>query len=70
MGGSSGVDARNWSKSFVFLESNEPLSGGVNGTLGELTWGFAFLKERGLGKSNVAQNGRLFLPLAIPPRVE
>jgi hypothetical protein len=39
-------------KSSVLFESNYALSGGVNGALGGLTWGFAFLKEKGLGKSN------------------
>ena len=34
------------------LESNESLSGKVNCTLGGLTWGFALLNEKGLGKSN------------------
>ncbi len=48
----SGVDARDWSKSSVLLESNESLSGNAIGTLGGLTWGFAFLKEKGLRKSN------------------
>ncbi len=36
----------------MLLESNESLSGNVTGTLGGLTWGFAFLNENGLGKSN------------------
>ncbi len=40
------------SKSSVLLESNDSLSGSANGTLAGLTWGFAFLKEKGLGKSN------------------
>ncbi len=51
-GDGSGIDARDWSKSSVLLESNESLSGNANDTLGGLTWGFAFLKEKGLGKSN------------------
>ncbi len=34
------------------LEPNESLSGNANGTLGGLTWGFAFLNEKGLGKPN------------------
>ncbi len=43
------------SKSSVLLESNDSLSGSAHGTLGGLTWGFAFLKEKGLGKSNGSQ---------------
>ncbi len=45
-----GVDAIDCSRSPVLLESNESLS--APGTLVGLNWGFAFLKENGLGKSN------------------
>ncbi len=48
----SGVDARDWSRSSVLLESNEPSSDNADATLGGLTWGFALLNENGLGKSN------------------
>ncbi len=51
-GNGSGVDARDWSRSSVLLESNESLSGNAVVTLGGLNWGFAFLNEKGLGKSN------------------
>ncbi len=36
----------------MLLESNESLLGNAVGTPGGLTWGFAFLNEKGLGKSN------------------
>jgi hypothetical protein len=38
-------------KSSVVFESKDSLSGGAKGTSGGLTWGFAFLKEKGFRKS-------------------
>ncbi len=51
-GDGSGVDAMDYSKSSVLFESNDLLSGSVNGISSGLTWVFTFLKEKGLGKSN------------------
>ncbi len=53
-------------KSSVLFESNDVLSVRVKGISGGLTWGFAFLKEKGLGSQRVDQNGSLFLPLEVP----
>ncbi len=51
-GDGSGVDANDCNRSSVLWDPNESLSRGVKFASGILTWGFTFLKENGLGKSN------------------